>query len=787
MAWPLVGMSQTTSAPPEEGVLAEITVTAQKRSENLQKVPIAITAFSEATLEAKGLSNISELGNFSPNVSITSTSSFSGSNQVLSAFIRGIGQSDFAFNLDPGVGVYVDGVYFARTIGSVVDLLDVDHIEVLKGPQGTLFGRNTIGGAISVVTRRPAEESTARGVVTGGQYDRLDVRGVVDMPLIQGTLLSQVAFSSKSRAGYFKQLTLPGNYVNDATLFSRPDSTTYSAAGGENNQNARGKLEWRVSEAARVTLSGDYTHVDEEPTPSKLLAIKHGLLDVYNTCINTPAATLATTPLAAVCNAPRSSVGGPIAPLGGANVDGNPYTRRLTVDNSLLWPGLDYGYATGAGYSKVDVFGTSVITDVDFNKAVSLKSISAYRHLDSKFALDVDGTPLPLGDHAFAMNQEQVSEELQFTGQSFDDALHWVAGLYGFHEHGGLTDYVHFAGGLLQIQGPNQFSTSAYAAYTQLNYAFNEKFGAIVGGRYTREDKDFMGGQRDLNSLANKLGFPSSLQPDPNDTTLYFPMGLNKRSFSNFSPKLGLDYHVTDDVLSYLSFTEGFKSGGWTTRATVPILVAPTFNPEKAKTFELGLKGDFLNRRFQSNLAIFYTNYTDLQVTVYSGISPVTENAAQSHIKGAELELQAVATDQLRVGATLGYIDAQYTELSPGTQLQKGFLFFNTPKESASLTADYTVPVRSDREIVLHGDYSFRTKVANDAENTPELMAKAQSLVSAAITLRQDDGKWRATLGGHNLTDRRYVISGQNQAGIGYIAGTYSRPREWYATVAYGF
>ena len=781
---PLMAWGQTSG---DENALAEITVTAQKRAENLQNVPIAITAFTEESLQSRGLSNISELGNFAPNVSITSTSSFSGSNQVLSAFIRGIGQSDFAFNLDPGVGVYVDGVYFARTIGSVVDLLDVDHIEVLKGPQGTLFGRNTIGGAISVVTRRPAEQFAASGEITGGEFHRLDIKGRVDIPLIDNTLLSQVAFSSKSRSGYFHQFTYPGVYVTDADAFSRPDSTRYSEAGGENNQTARAKVEWRVNDAARVTVSSDYTHVDEEPTPSKLVAIKTGLLDIYNSCINTPVATLAASPLAALCLSPRSSVGGPIAALGGANVDADPYNNRLTIDGSILTPARDAAYATGAGYSKVTVYGISAVADIDFTKSMSLKSISAYRNLNSKFAMDVDGTPVPLGDHAFAMDQQQVSEELQLTGQAFEDSLHWVAGLYGFHEHGGLTDYVHFAGGLLQIQGPNQFSTSAYAAYTQLNYAFNETFGAILGGRYTLEDKEFTGGQRDLNSLANKLGFPLAGQPDPNDTTLYFPTALNKRSFTNFSPKIGLDYHISRDVLTYVSFTEGFKSGGWTTRATVPILVAPTFNPEKAKTYEIGLKGDFFSKRFQSNLAVFYTDYRDLQVTVYSGISPVTENAASSHIKGAELELKAVATDHLLLGATVGYLDAQYTQLEPGTALRRGFLFFNTPKESASITGDYTQAVGANREIVLHGDYSYRSRVANDAENTPELMAGPQGILGAAITLRDADGKWRGTLGGHNLTDRRYVIAGQNQSGIGYIAATYSRPREWYATVGYHF
>lgn len=771
---------ETGSAP----VLEQVTVTAQKRTENVQSVPIAITAFSASQLESKGLSNVSELGDFSPNVGIDSTSSFSGSTQVLSAFIRGIGQSDFAFNLDPGVGIYVDGVYYARTIGSVVDLLDVDHIEVLKGPQGTLFGRNTIGGAISVVTRRPSDEFQVKGELTGGQYNRLDVRGVADIPLIKDTLLAQVAFSAKNRSGYFSQNVLPGNYVTDVDKFTRGDSTTYASAGGESNQTARGKILWLPTDNTRVTLTGDYTHVDDEPTPSVLLAVKSGAVDIYNACISTSVADLIGGPFEQVCLSPRNGVGGDLTPLGGANVDSNPYNDRLVFDNSLRSSGKDHAYATGAGYSKVDVWGAALTAEIDLTDLIVLRSITAYRSLDADFAMDVDGTPVPMGDHGFAMDQRQISEEIQLTGDSLNYRLKWVAGFYGFHEEGSLHDYVHFVGGLLQIDGPNEFDTSAYAAFAQLSYSITEQFGVTVGGRYTREEKEFLGAQRDLNSFAFKMGFPLNLHPDRTDTTLYFPPTRNERSFSNFSGKLGFDYHFNDDAMAYLSYSEGFKSGGWTTRATVPILEAPTFDPETAETYELGIKSQFLARRMQANLALFLTEYNDLQVTVYSGISPVTENAAQSEIKGAELELQALATDSLTLAATLGYIDAAYKELQPGTALQEDFLFLNTPEWSASASAEYVVPL-GGFEMVAHADYAYRGKTANDAENTPELMADAVGLVGAALTVRKPSGDWRVTIGGRNLTDERYIVAGQAQSGIGYIGGTYSRPREWYVTVGY--
>jgi len=415
-----------------------------------------------------------------------------------------------------------------------------------------------------------------------------------------------------------------------------------------------------------------------------------------------------------------------------------------------------------------------------------LKSITAYRDLSAKFAQDVDGTPIAMGDHAFSTNQWQLSEELQLTGTSLEGDLEWVLGLYAFHEEGDLIDFPTFAGGLLQIVGPNQFNTEAYAGFAHAKYAVTEKLSITAGTRYTIENKQFFGAQRDLNSLAFQLGFPLALHPDPTDTTLYFPSTLNKRTFNNLSFKAGLDYALTDDSLAYASFSQGYKSGGWTTRATVPILKAPEFNEETAETYEIGLKGQYFDHRLQTNIAAFFTNYDNLQVTVQDGISPVTENAATSEIKGVEFEFQSLLSENLEINGSIGYIDAKYTSLNPGTALAKNFLFLNTPKWSLSLTGEYTVPLKNGDSILFHVDWAYKSRVANDAENTPELIADPVNLVSAMIRYEAEE-KWYLALGGRNLTDERYIVSGQNQSGIGYIGGTYSRPREWYLTFGYEF
>ena len=227
-------------AAENENALQEIVVTAQKRAENVQDVPIAITTFNDSELKSHGIVDVQGLARLTPNVNIDSTSPFSGTATMLSASIRGIGQDDFAFNLDPGVGVYVDGVYYARTVGANQDLIDVDHVEVLKGPQGTLFGRNTIGGAISIVTHTPGDALAVRGQVTTGSYDRHDISLMADIPLAPN-LLSSVTFSSQQREGFERRIPYPSTtppFVSDP-VNAFHNSSTEAIPSYANSRHAR--------------------------------------------------------------------------------------------------------------------------------------------------------------------------------------------------------------------------------------------------------------------------------------------------------------------------------------------------------------------------------------------------------------------------------------------------------------------------------------------------------------------------------------------------------------------
>lgn len=761
-------------------------VTAQKRAQNLQDVPIAIQSFNNESLQSKGISSVTDLAPSLPNVELDYTSAFSGSTQVLGAFIRGIGQADFAFNLEPGVGVYIDGVFYARAIGSVVDLLDVDNIEVLKGPQGTLFGRNTIGGALNITTRKPSDTFQHMGEITIGEYNRKDLRGVVDIPL-SDSLFSQLSFSSKNRDGYHRRIPFPGTFTTDVGRFIGTGEETFNdTQGGENNHTLRGKLLWDNGGDISVLFSVDSSNTDEASAPNTLIGTfpdapdpNNGLLGfLYNACISAPAGAVAP-----FCDSNRAVVG---TALGGVNLDGTNTNDRLLYNDQFITDDIDTTYGRGANYSKLSSWGTSATLDWSLSNDVDFKSITAYRELDSSFGSDVDGSPLVINDTSFAIRQQQWSQELQLTGLSFDGKMEWVGGFYYFHEQGDSTDNVVFGEGLVQIVGPNDFTNDAYALFGQLNYSFTDKFSSTVGVRYTYEDKVFTGGQRDLNAFASQSGAVAPEDhPDPSDLTLYFPTDENNRTFDNVSAKLGFEYRFTPDILSYVSFSQGFKSGGWTTRATVAITEAPEFEEETADTYEVGLKSQWFDNTLRLNMALFSTDYDDLQITVQRGLSPFIENAGKSKIEGLEADFVWVATDALTLSGAIGLIDARYTELEAGAQVQEDFLFNNTPEESASLSVDYVMSMQSGSSWQWHVDYAYTSEQANDAENTPELIADSQSTFNGSLTFRPSNENWEVALGAKNITDERYIVSGFRQVGAGVIDGTYSRPREWYLTFRY--
>ena len=838
------------AAAQEAQQLEQVVVTAQKRAQNIEEVPIAITAFTSEELKDKGVTDIHSLSNLTPNVNLDAGSPFSSDRSVLSASIRGIGQDDFAFNLDPGVGVYLDGVYLARTIGANQNLLDVERVEILKGPQGTLFGRNTIGGAISIVTHMPGKETHVTAQATGGSFNRRDVAFTADLP-ISDTLLSSLTVSSLVRDGYQQHIPYPAGspfasvpfVVDSQSAYPKGGTDTHDTSGGQNQQVIRGKLVWNASDQFKMIFAGDWQHQDQSGLPNTMLgepATPANLFAfLYNACISNTAAVLntpfnpvwqvyknAVPPFSPTFTNTTNGVCGPraagtgLAPggaaLGGAGYVGGPGGNLLLSSAPRLYWGpaavntgnIDTTYATGPNFAKNDAFGLSATADWTLAPGLDLKSITGYRRIKWNVGMDLDGTPETIFEVSDEQHQYQVSQEFQLTGKALSDRLDYVAGLYYFREAGYVHDFVPFEGFLMIYDYQNDVDTKSYAGYFHTDYKATDRWSVTLGGRYSNERKLFTGGQADLNgfayeasgctppaALANTkipvpgipaipcqafLGFPSAAQP-----LRYFPPDQQSQTFNVFTPTVGARFQIDDGTMAYGSWSKGFKSGGWTTRLSQPILSGSkaAFGPEYAKTFELGLKSQLLHRRLVMNGALFYTNYSGIQLNFQQGASPVLHNAGDAKIKGAELEAHALLGGGFGLNASAGWIDAYYTDIAPEVGIPVSSRLPKTPKYKVYLGPSYDFGVANGASIRLAVDFTFTGEMYNDALNTPELHRPATRNLDAAVHYLSPSDKYEVVFGGTNLSDDRYVTVGSINLPAGVLDGTYNPPREWYVVV----
>jgi len=865
----VLSLSSAIALADGEGI-EEVVVTAQKRAQSIQDVPIAITAFTAEALQSKGVGDIGTLTRFVPNVNLDTGSPFSGDTSVLSASIRGIGQDDFAFNLDPGVGVYLDGVYLARTIGANQNLMDVDRIEVLKGPQGTLFGRNTIGGAISIVTHTPGEERRFAAMATTGSYQRRDVSLTADLP-ISDTLLTSISVSSQYRDGYQKVIPYPAStemgripfVVDQQTAFPKAGYDTSETKGGQNLQVIRGKALWKASDTVNVTLAADWSHEDQPSYPTTVLDVTTdptgfgGLGAIYNLCLSVPAAVLNdpngpfgrtasglptpgpgpfNTGPNGVCGtraayppatgAPLLAPGG--AAMGGAGYVGGPIPYGSPGNPSSAAPriywnfantqtgDIDTTYASGPSFAKYDAYGASVTVDVELNDNMTFKSITGWRGIRWRVGVDLDGTPESIQEVTDEQKQHQLSQEFQLAGKAMDGKLDYVAGLYWFTEKGFVHDFVPFGGSLYVYDVANDVDTKSYAGFFHADYKLNDQIGLTIGARYSKDDKKFEGGQSDLDGFTYKisgcydptgsahdllspfipvgvtcqqaLGFPVPGQP-----YRYFPAGQQKQKYTVFTPTVGAQYHIDDDRMLYLSYSKGFKAGGWTTRLSAPIpdITEAAFGPEFAKTTELGLKADWLDRRLQTNIAVFQTKYSGIQLNFQDGPSPVLKNAGTATLKGIEVEAQALLGEGFSLNMSAGYIDAKYDSVDPKVTAANGV----TTKSKLPKTPDYKVAISPQYDVDLAGggllrfgvDCTWTGEIFNDAPNSPLLRRPKSTNLGAAVHFLTADRKYEFTVGGTNLTDDRYLTVGSINGGQGETVGTYNPPRQWYATLRMKF
>lgn len=725
------------------GASDAIVVTARRTSENLQDVPIAVTALSGAQLEQRNVATLDEIAKFAPNIRFDGAAALSGGNYNATVFIRGVGQNDFAIFSDPGVGIYVDDVYYARSIGGVLDSIDIANVQILRGPQGTLFGRNTIGGAVLINTGAPElDVFEGRLEAVAGSFERADVKGYVNIPITEGVAALRIAAASINREGYVRRLFDGGTQ------------------GDRNADSARIRFLLTPNEALSFDLGADYTKARETAAPNDLLAVGNApgitgipFLNNYNLFV-----------------APSRGV---VAPNGAPTL--NP--SFMTADPYSTW-------ASGANINDLDSWGLRSLISYDFG-AATLKSITAYRELKAFFHRDGDNTPFFFRETENDEEQDQFSQEIQLAGAALGEQVKYVVGAYYFRENGSDIGAAFLADGLAPPLAPPPFSPAAnlfnftkntsYAAYGELDWNFTDSLSVTLGGRYSEDEKEFR--IRDVRRRDN-FEYVNLIVSD---------------SWSAFTPRVGLNYQVTEDALLYASYARGYKQGGFNGRPLVSAAEVTAYAPETISTYEIGAKTQWFDRAVTLNVAAFYSDYEDIQLTVNDTPSNFVANAAQGTVEGAEAEVVVAPTSWFSADLNVGYLEAAYTEVGTGlgpTQtlpIRLTSKFVKAPKWTASGGFNVSHDLGNDSEITFRGDFAYYSSMFNDVGNTPIIRQGEYTLLNARLTWRPPGQHFDVAVFGTNLTDELYMMSGNASAAFGLAEAAYGPPRQWGVSVGYNF
>jgi iron complex outermembrane receptor protein len=783
-------VTNTSLAQDEDGaegfVLEEILVTARKRVESLQDTPISIAAFTAIELNQRQIRSTDQLADVTANLTFDAYSPSSGQNASSQIYIRGIGQSDFTAVTDPGVGLYVDGVYYARSFGGTIDFLDLERIEVLRGPQGTLFGRNTIGGLVALHTVRPHDEFSASAEVIVGSDSMFYVTGHINIPISDG-LYTKIGVTSRNRDGYVKRVQLA-----ERQLSGIPATTDGVDLGDDDSVSVRASLVWEASDNLSFFLSADYTNEDENGSPATSLGLNdESTFPAHTNQFENGLAFGGNCPL---FPPPHD---GPSANTNNNFMCINDTWRRDEFENE--------GNAEVS--SELKMWGISLEVNWDAADWMSIKSITAYRDFDAYSARDADGTPYQVFHTQDPFEQNQFSQEFQFSGDTGN--LTWLAGLYYFEEEADNPNPVQLPVPTIgQIVSGGQVDNDNFAVFGQLTYNFTDQWALTGGIRYTDETKRFRPYSfADGNYTQGGPGSPfvrfhdcpTGQEPGCDgvngrlftDGDRLLPDVESKLTFNDWTPMLNLAYFANEDVMIYGSWSEGFKSGGFDQRFINWQPAPSSFDPETATTFEIGLKSSLLDNTLRFNVAAFHTDYKDMQIIVRQGFAPLTFNAGEAKIKGFEIESTWIPTPAWIIQASLGYINAKYSKLDESVEtvgITKDSKLPQTPQWSANIGVGYTTRL-GNWNLTPRVDWVYTDDVYNNAVNTPQLLQDSYSILNAAIILQSDNEAWEFILAGRNLTDEIILISGSSgyETASGYLTGTYARKREWSLSAKYSF
>lgn len=731
-----VAQAQTdgpTEAADSSQFAGDIVVTAQKRSESMQNVPIAISAVSGDALQRSAINGLEGLQSSVPNLNIGQTS---GAARIA---LRGVGSENLGTGAEGSIAFHVNGVFIARTAAALSSFYDIDRIEVLRGPQGTLYGRNATSGAINVITKKPTATSEGYLNLTVGNYRTLRAEGAFSTPVVADKINARVAFQTMNRDGYGKNI-ITGSDIDDSST-----------------KSVRATVEVLPSDTSSLLITGDYHHEND----------RNYVYHYFGT-------------------AGQDAAGNPIAPIG-------------VLAGGVLPSNIDDVAHAKDPRNKRDFWGLSADLKIDIGFA-ELRSLTAYRETKYFTRTDLDQTSAVIAE-PFSQREDakQFSQELQFTGDA--DRFRWLIGGYYFYEQndarqvlpistfslGAPLSVAYLTQGLETV-GP--LDTKAAAAFGQFTYEVLDDLSLTLGARYSWEKK----------KVDNRLQIDFATPYDQNNPLITLARLQDSTSFKDFTPRIGVDYKITRDILLYASFSQGFKSGTYNLG-----LIQPALKPEKITAYETGLKttlGDGLGR---INIAGFYYDYTDLQVGKVINNFLGLENAATAKVYGLEVESWFYPATNFELNANFSWLHARfkkYVSVDPArpggdgvTTDENGVPAFDlsgnalsqAPEFSASAGAQYRLDL-GEHFLRLRGEVSWKDRIYFSPFNVREVSESPSAKGNVFITLSDADERWSLTAFAKNIGRRTIQNAYVNTALVGFtVTGGLDEPELYGLTARFNF
>lgn len=699
--------------------LEEVVVTAQKREQSLQDTPIAISAFDSDAIENYSITDVADIGQLAPNMNIAESP---GGGSSATIAIRGSVTSNPAISWEPTVGIYLDGVFLGKNMGGIFDIAELARVEVLRGPQGTLYGKNTLGGAINLITRKPGQEMGGKLRVTAGNYDLIETSlsfdtgafGTVGEGL--GQLTTNLAYMKTDRDGLYKNksvdLTGGTGLVNPASTKDFKDL---------DNEVYRLDTILAVNEDLEIRYTYDYSKRDNTTTPAQLVNVSQAGFDALDTAYGFGGALSALAPILANYQTDGDKRKGTI----GADAAGNEVSETDGHSLTISWDAGDWGFLGD----------------------VTLKSLTSLRTLDFEDLIDIDGTPMDYFHSGRDIDYEQTSQEFQLLGKT--DNVDYVIGAYYFSEEADVFNPISFlpAAGFPTANNEYGFDNDSVALYGQAEWRPVERLALTAGIRWTKEEKD------------QYIFHPGVI-----------PLSSADDSWKNTSGTLVAAWDLTDDINIYAKVAQGWKSGGFNAEASTLATFNDSYDPEEMLSMELGLKSRLLDNRLQVNVAAFQNKMEDMQFSVFlSGGAAASniDNAGEATVQGLELETIAQLTDSLRMTVNYGYLDTEYDEFrEAGVDVADSKDFQFSPQNTASVSFDYAIGSFSWGDLDAHIDWSYtddQVPYTNASQNLHTAL-DSREVVNARITLSNvmigQSNTLKVSAWGKNITDEEYRTHG---------------------------